>query len=78
MAKDPRDLRSYAAGTQRRLIAGGLLLILVAGNLLIWLVYGSQAAISALLCSAGALLPLLLIWGWLRLMAWIVRKGRDG
>ncbi|HEY42661.1 MAG TPA: hypothetical protein G4O11_01635 [Anaerolineae bacterium] len=71
-----RDLRAYARITQLRLLLGALFIIIVVGNGLIRLIYGSEAAVSALLCTGIGLLPVLLIIGSIWVMGWIVRKER--
>jgi hypothetical protein len=57
----PRDLRSYAASTTARLIAGGVLLVLVVGGGLVYAIYGAGALFSAVLCIGAGLLPVVLI-----------------
>ena len=71
-----RDLREYARGTNRRLIAGLVVILLVIGGALIYAVYGQFAALLGVICVAGGLLLLLLIGGVLRVMGGIVDKYR--
>jgi hypothetical protein len=71
-----RDLRAYARVTHLRLILGALFIIIVVGNGLIRLIYGSEASVSALLCTGIGVLPVLLIIGSIWFMGWIVRKER--
>ena len=82
MSSDPRrtekDLRAYAAATQRRLVLGGLFLAFVAGVGLIWWRYGSGAGGMALLCTVVGLAPVVLIALWLRVLDWVVKKTKDG
>ncbi len=73
-----RDLRTYASSTQARLLLGGILLLLVAGTGLIAFFYGPSAATGAFLCILAGVLPISLIFLGLRLMDWLVRRGRDG
>jgi hypothetical protein len=80
MQKSPvneRDMRAYASGTQRRLIAGGVVLIAVLGTALIWWIYGAQAARLAILCILAGLAPGLLIIGWLWLLDRVLRRSGD-
>lgn len=63
-----RDLRQYARGTNRRLIAGFVLLTLSVGGAAIYLVYGPRAMLLGLLCILAGLLPALLIWAALALL----------
>jgi hypothetical protein len=57
-----RDLREYRQGTTRRLVAGFVLLLLLVGDGLIYWIYGGWAALSGLLCIAGALALFGLLW----------------
>lgn len=57
-----RDLRSYRQSTTRRLIAGFILLLLLVGDGLTYWIYGRWAALSGLLCIAGALFLFGLLW----------------
>lgn len=70
-----RDLRRYARQTQVRLIAGGLIILLVAGGGLIYLIYGPGPALSGLLCLAGGLSPIIVIFLILQVIDWIVRRA---
>lgn len=72
-----RDLRKYAKQTTFRLIAGGILLVLIAGVGFTWLIYGKGAALSALLCIATGLVPVILILGLFALISWILRKHNE-
>jgi TM2 domain-containing membrane protein YozV len=71
-----RDLRQYAAQTQTRLIAGGLILLFIVGDGLIYVIYGSQAALLGLFCLGAGLIPLLLIVLILYVIDWIVRREK--
>jgi hypothetical protein len=70
-----RDLRRYAAETNVRIAIGALALLFTVGLGLIWLAYGSGAALTALLCLLGALVPIgiivLLIWG----LDWLLKRA---
>jgi hypothetical protein len=71
---EPRDLWTYAASTNRRLVLGGLsLAVLVAVALIAWL-YGWGAARMGLLCIGLGLMPVVLVGLILLGMDWFVRK----
>ncbi len=65
-----RDLRAYSTQTLRRLIIGGLVILFLVGDGLIYFFYGKESAIMGLLCTAGGLIPVLMIW----LILWGVQK----
>ena len=69
-----RDLRKYARQTNRQLIIGGIVILFIVGDGLIYLIYGSEAAFTGILCLLAGLFPLLLIWGILSLLGWVVKK----
>jgi hypothetical protein len=73
-----RDLHKYSRQTHFRLIIGGLLLIFVIGDGLILIFYGKNAALLGLLCLAGGLTPVVLIWLILLLMEWIANHVERG
>ena len=70
-----RDLRKYARQTNFRVLAIIFLAIVVVGEVFIYLVYGGGAAVTGLICFGGVLIPLLLIWLFLRGLDWIVKRG---
>lgn len=70
-----RDLRQYAHQTNFRLVIGALFLLFTMGAGLIYLIYGFGAAVMALLCLAGALLPIGLISLLLHLLDWVVKRA---
>jgi glucose-6-phosphate-specific signal transduction histidine kinase len=70
-----RDLRKYAQQTNIRLIAGALLVLFVIGDGLIYVIYGAGAAITGLLCLAGGLLPIVLIFLFFILLDWVVKRA---
>lgn len=70
-----RDLRSYARSTTARLIVGGLVLVFLIGDGLVYLVYGSQAAVTAVICTGLGLAPVALIWIFLLALEWLARRG---
>jgi hypothetical protein len=73
-----RDLRAYAASTNRRLLLGGLTLaIVVAVGLIAWL-YGWGAARMGLLCVGLGLMPVILVGFVLAAMDWFVRRVHHG
>lgn len=73
-----KNLRDFAAQTNTRLVAGGLLLLFIVGPLLIGWLYGLGAALTALLCLLGSLIPLGLIWlAMIGLDAIVKRANRD-
>lgn len=73
-----RDLRQYARQTNLCLLIGGLLILYLVGDGLIYFFYGSQAALSGLLCLCLGLAPLLLIGVCLWAMEWIVKRSDPG
>lgn len=73
-----RDLRSYMKDTNVRLVIGALALLFIVGDGLIWLIYGFGAAMMGLLCMLGAFIPIGLIFLFLFVTDWIVKRaGRD-
>jgi hypothetical protein len=55
------DLHKFAAGTNKRLIIGGFVLLFVVGLGLIALFYGPQAALVGFLCLLGGMIPVGLV-----------------
>lgn len=72
-----RDLRKYARNTTIQLFTGGILLVLVVGNVLIWWLYGPGAVRMSLLCMLVFIVPVLLAFGGLAVMDWIVKRNLD-
>ena len=72
-----RDLNSYARQTNIRLVAGFFVIVLVVGVGLIYAFWGQPAAVTALICAAGALIPAVLVWLVLELLGWVVKKVND-
>ena len=70
-----RDLRHYARQTNTRLIIGGILLLFIVGDGLIYLFYGRNAALMGIVCLLFGLSPLVLIWGALAGLEWIVKRA---
>jgi hypothetical protein len=70
-----RDLKDYEKQTNRRLVVGAVVLLLIIGVGLIWLVYGFGAAMMGLLCMLGAFVPIGLIFFFLNLSDWIVKRA---
>jgi len=70
-----RDLRKYAAQTNVRLAAGGVLVLFVIGLGLIYVIYGLGPALMGLLCLGIGLAPLLLIFVSLWMMDWVVKRA---
>jgi hypothetical protein len=70
-----RDLRKYMKDTNVRLIVGALIALFVVGDGLIWLIYGFGAAVMGLLCMLGAFIPIGLIFFFLYLSDWIVKRA---
>ncbi len=62
-----RDLRKYARQTNLRLLLGFILILFLIGDGLIFLIYGSEPALTGLICLTAGILPLVLIavilWG---------------
>jgi hypothetical protein len=73
--KSGRDLRKYARNTTIQLFVGGLLLLLIVGNGLIWWLYGSAAVRTSLICMLVFAVPLVLAFGGLGVMDWIVKRN---
>jgi len=71
------DLRQYARQTGIRLVIGALLLIFIVGDGLIFIIYGPASALMGLLCLAGALIPVLLIWLILLAIEWMVKRANQ-
>lgn len=69
-----RDLRRYGKQTMIRLLFGGIVILFLVGDGLIYLFYGPEAALMGLICLAGGLAPLLLVWFILSLMGWVVKS----
>lgn len=72
-----RDLRRYARQTNRKLLAGFVLLLVLVGDGLIYLIWGRGAALSGLLCLMAGMAPLLLIWLFLNFLEWIAKRAED-
>ena len=72
-----RDLRSYAKQTNTRLLIGFIFLLFTIGDGLIYVFYGSEAAVTGLICIFAGLSPLVLIWLGLLMIDWIAKKA-DG
>jgi hypothetical protein len=69
------DLRKYARQTNVRLIIAGLLVLFIVGDGLIYLIYGTGAALTGLLCLVGGLVPIVLIFLFLLLIDWVVKRA---
>ncbi len=73
-----RDLRKYMKDTNVRLVGGALLMLFVVGLGLIWVIYGFGAAVMGFLCILGAMVPVALIFLFLNLSDWILKRaGRN-
>ena len=73
-----RDLRKYVKETNLRLLIGAFISLFVIGIGLIWWIYGPGAAVMGFLCLLGALVPIGLIFHFLYLSDWILKRaGRD-
>ncbi|HMS00676.1 MAG TPA: hypothetical protein PKK96_07940 [Anaerolineales bacterium] len=70
-----RDLRKYAKQTNVRLGVGAFLLLVIVGVGLIYLIYGAGAALMALTCLLGALVPIALIFLSLWILEWIQKRA---
>jgi TM2 domain-containing membrane protein YozV len=71
-----KDLREYSKKTRTRLVFGSLALIFVVGDGLIYLLYGKEAGLFGLVCTLGALLPVLLIIALLEIADKVVKKNQ--
>jgi hypothetical protein len=70
-----RDLRRYARQTRTRLFVGLFALAFLVGDGLIYLFYGRNAALMGLVCMAGVLLPMVIIFFILAILDGIVKKN---
>ena len=70
-----RDLRKYARQTNIRLIIGAVLVLFIVGDGLIYIIYGPGAALTGLLCLAGGLAPIALIFLFFLLLDWVVKRA---
>lgn len=71
-----RDLREYTKDTNARLVIGFLALIFLVGDGLIFLFYGKEAGIFGLVCTLGALIPVLLVVIFLMIVDRVVKKNQ--
>ncbi len=71
-----RDLRKYSRSTILQLIFGGLLIALIVGMIVTGFSYGLQAAFLTLVCFIGGLTPIILIFLFLKLLDWIVKRNK--
>ncbi|HEY61068.1 MAG TPA: hypothetical protein G4N95_00300 [Anaerolineae bacterium] len=72
-----RDLRRYARQTNIRLFVGFILILFIIGDSLIYWLYSREAAILGLLCLVMGLIPLILIFIFLALLEWIVKRAKE-
>ena len=72
-----KDLRRYARQTNTRLIIGGIALLFIVGDGLIYLFYGQNAATMGLVCLIIGLSPLVIIWLFLAVMEWVVKRADE-
>jgi hypothetical protein len=70
-----KDLRRYAKQTNTRLLVGFVLLLFIIGDGLIYIIFGSEAAVSGLICIFVGFSPLFLIWFVLLIIDWIVKRA---
>ncbi len=71
-----RDMRKFAAQTNRRLLIGFFVLLFLVGDGLIYYFMGPNSALLGLVCILGALVPAVLVALLLGLMGWIARKAQ--
>ena len=71
------DPKKYASQTRFRFILGVLLIILIIGPLIVNAIYGINAALSALLCMGGALIPVAVIFISLYLLDWVLKRRNE-
>ena len=72
-----RDLKSYARQTNIRLVAGFFVIVVIVGVGLIYAFWGQPAAVTALICAVGAIIPAVLVWLVLELLGWVVKKVNE-
>ena len=70
-----RDLRKHARQTRLRLVLGMIVLAFVVGDGLIYLFYGRGPALMGLVCLLGALVPTGIVWLFILLLDWIVKRA---
>lgn len=70
-----RNLRDYAAQTNRRLILGALLILFIVGGGLIWYFYGGAGAGLGVICLLAGLSPVALILLIFLIMDWILKRA---
>jgi hypothetical protein len=75
--KFSKDIRKYSKQTTRQLILGGTILVLVVGTVLITVLIGKSAGISGFLCILIGLIPVVLTFGFFKIISLILRKYRD-
>jgi len=66
--------RGYRGQIERELIIGGIIIGLVVGGGLITLFWGVPALFTALMCFAGFLVVVGIVWGFLKLVEIISRE----
>ena len=54
-SQPPTNMREIRRRTDRNLAIGGLIILFVIGGGLIWLLYGTEQALSAVVCMGGVL-----------------------
>ncbi len=69
------DLRKYARQTHVRLVLGFLFLLFAVGLGSIYIIYGPGAAVTGLICLAGASIPVMMVACALWLIDWIAKRG---
>ncbi len=71
-----RDLREYTKKTRTRLVVGFLILVFLVGDGLIFLFYGKESGLFGVVCTLGALIPVLLIIIFLGIADKVVRNKK--
>ncbi len=70
-----RDLRRYARQTNIQLMVAFIIILFIVGDGLIYLIYGSNAALTGLLCILAGLAPVMLIGLFFLFVRWVLNRA---
>jgi CHASE2 domain-containing sensor protein len=70
----PFNSREYRGQLERELILGGIVITIVVGGGLIALIWGGSAFLTAMSCFGIALVLIIVIWGFLKVIEIIARE----